>query len=346
MNTEIKDYYKILSSNFPEFINKYIQAPELQRLSGVGQFCGVDYTSLPFYNLKYFYSRLDHSIAVALIIWNFTKDKKQTLAGLFHDISTPIFSHVIDYMHGDTLKQELTEENTENIIKNSTTITELLNKDNIDINDVINYKMYPIADNERPKLSADRLEGLFSAKLIWLKSWNLNDIKEIYDNITILKNEDNINELGFKNQNIAQKFTEGMLDLAYSFQDNNDKLTLNFLGDILKSSLKSNIIQEQDLFTLTEQQVIKKIKYSNCEITKNAWNFFENMQEVKSSNQFINNKYCISLDCKRRYIDTLVMDGNLSNRISNISEDINEKIEKFKNYNDLKYAYIDFNFNN
>ncbi len=43
--------------------------------------CGTLYTKV--YNDKYFYSTLTHSIAVALILWNFTKSKEQTLSGLF-----------------------------------------------------------------------------------------------------------------------------------------------------------------------------------------------------------------------------------------------------------------------
>ena len=65
------------------------------------------------------YSSLDHSIAVALIVWRFTHDKKQTFAGLFHDISTPAFKHCVDFMNGDYLKQESTEGLTTDFIKKS-----------------------------------------------------------------------------------------------------------------------------------------------------------------------------------------------------------------------------------
>ena len=46
--------------------------------------CGTIYSDL--FESDYFFSSLDHSIAVALIIWHFTHDKKQTLSGLFHDL--------------------------------------------------------------------------------------------------------------------------------------------------------------------------------------------------------------------------------------------------------------------
>ena len=87
LNDEIKEYLKVLSPDFPEWLLEYINTPEMLRLDGIGMSCGTMYTKV--FNDKYYYSSLTHSIAVALIIWNFTHDKKQTLSGLFHDIATP-----------------------------------------------------------------------------------------------------------------------------------------------------------------------------------------------------------------------------------------------------------------
>ncbi len=343
-NQELEEYFKILSTDIPDFIYEYVDTPEMQRLAGIGQFCGIDYTKFEECNLKYFFSRLDHSIAVALIIWNFTKDKKQTLAGLFHDISSPAFSHAVDFMNGDSLHQESTEELTEDFIKNSKEIMTLLKSDNINVEDVIDYKLYPIADNKRPKLSADRLEGLFSSKLVWFKNWELQDIKNLYEDIQIFKNEENIEELGFKNINSAQEFTKGAIELGYILQKNEDKLTLNFLGDILKTGIQNNIFSEEDLFNSTENEIILKIKTSQNDSIKKAWDYFENMSEIKRSNDLIEDTYCISLDSKKRYIDPLIYTENNLARVTEISTEFKKNLDDLKSYEDSKYAYIDFNF--
>lgn len=89
LNVEIKEYLKILSPEFPEWLLEYINTPEMLRIDGIAMSCGTMYTKV--YNDKYFYSNLTHSIAVALIVWHFTHDKKQTISGLFHDIATPVF---------------------------------------------------------------------------------------------------------------------------------------------------------------------------------------------------------------------------------------------------------------
>lgn len=227
LNEEIKQYLKILSPEFPKWLLEYINTPEILRLDGIGQSCGTLYTKI--YNDKYFYSALTHSIGVALIIWNFTHDKKQTIAGLFHDISSPAFKHCIDYLNGDAENQELTEEQTIDFIRNSEEIMKLLKRDEIDLLEVSDYKIYPIADNKMPKLSADRLEYTFMNGTYLRKVWDLTTIQEIYEDIEIIENEDNVSELGFKTVEIAEKFIEGASKLWPIWISSEDTITMYFL---------------------------------------------------------------------------------------------------------------------
>ena len=234
LDKTIKEYFKILSDEIPDFLNEYINTKEMQKQSGISVSCGTYYTKL--FDKMIWYSSLDHSIAVSLIVWHFTKNKKQTLSGLFHDIATPVFKHSIDFMNGDYEKQESTEELTTRIINESQEIMKLLKRDGIKVEEVDNYHIYPIADNDTPMLSADRLEYTLSNGLgVRKKVWNLNDIKEIYDNIEVQKNEQGIDELGFKDKIIAEKFVKGMRILSNSYIDNKTKLSMQFLADIMKN---------------------------------------------------------------------------------------------------------------
>ncbi len=187
---DIKKYHKILSPDYPDFLDRYIALPILKRLSGVGLLCGTDWTHL--YKNRFYYSRLDHSVGVALIIWHFTHDKKQTLAGLFHDASTPVFSHVSDFRKGDALTQTATEAPNESILKNDAALRELLQEDGLTVQEISDYHIYPVADNEIPQLSADRLEYMFPSGMALDGTWDLPSIEKAYNDITILKNEDGI----------------------------------------------------------------------------------------------------------------------------------------------------------
>lgn len=239
----VNDYFKILSDEFPEFLYDYINTSEMQRINGTSIVCGTDWSKL--YNNKFYYTNLQHSIGVALIIWHFTKDKKQTLAGLFHDIATPAFKHCIDFMNGDYKNQESTEELTEDIIRNSKEIVSLLKRDNISIDEVRDYHIYPIADNDTPKLSADRLEYTFMNGIFFEEVWNLETIKKIYDNIEILINEEGIEELGFKSIEIAEKFVNCASKIWPKWIDNKDKLTMQFIADTVRKMNEQRIIRDR-----------------------------------------------------------------------------------------------------
>ena len=156
VDKRIIEYLNILEPEFPGWLNDYINTQELLSQRYISITCVTIYSNL--FESDFFFSSLDHSVAVALIMWHFTQDKKQTLSGLFHDIATPAFKHCVDFLNGDYMTQGATEDLTTEIIKKSEEIISLLKRDNIKINEVDNYHIYPIADNDTPKLSSDRLE--------------------------------------------------------------------------------------------------------------------------------------------------------------------------------------------
>ena len=333
----MKEYLKILSNEIPDFLNDYINTPQMQKLSEISVSCGTYYTKL--FDKMVWYSSLDHSIAVSLIVWNFTKDKKQTIAGLFHDIATPVFKHSIDFMNGDYKKQESTEELTTQIIRESKEIMSLLKRDGIKIEDVDNYHIYPIADNDTPMLSADRLEYTLSNGLGACKNiWNMEDVKEIYENIEIQKNEQGIEELGFKDIKIAEKFVKGMRILSNSYIDNKTKFSMQFLADIMKIMSSQNLITKKDLYELSEKEVIEKIEKCDYAEISQKFDMWKNAHEIKESDEKVKDKYCVSIDAKIRYINPLVN----GIRISEISEVAKEEIQKALEFKTKKYAYLDF----
>lgn len=333
----MKEYFKILSNEIPEFLNDYINTPQMQKLAGISVSCGTYYTKL--FDKMVWYSSLEHSIAVSLIVWNFTKDKKQTIAGLFHDIATPVFKHSIDFMNGDYKKQESTEELTTQIISESKEIMSLLKRDGIKIEEVDDYHKYPIADNDTPMLSADRLEYTLSNGLGACKNiWNLEDVKEIYDNIEIQKNEQGIEELGFKDIKIAEKFVKGMRRLSNSYIDNKTKFSMQFLADIMKIMSSQNLITKKDLYELSEKEVIEKIEKCDCADISKKFDIWKDANEIKESDKEVKDKYCVSIDAKIRYINPLVN----GIRISEISEVAKKEIQKALGFKTKKYAYLDF----
>ena len=338
-----KEYFSILSDEFPDFLYKYIDTKEMQRQDGISVGCSSFYSKL--FNNKLWFSNLDHSVGVALIVWHFTKDKKQTLAGLFHDIATPAFKHCIDFMNGDYEKQESTEDLTRKFIEESEEIMNLLDRDGIKIEEVSDYHIYPIADNDTPMLSADRLEYTLSNGFgVREELWDLEEVRKIYQNIEIQKNENGIDELGFKDKALAEKFVKGMSVLAIVYMTNELRFSMQFLADIMKKMSDEKLISKSDLYRLSEKELIEKIENCNLYNISENFNIWRNATRIKESDTLVEDKYCVGVKAKVRYIIPLVKVQDKYIRINEVSESAAEDIKKVVNYTVRNYAYLDFNF--
>ena len=254
-----KEYLTYLGT-IPEFLNKYLELESLKRLKKISYLCGMDYASDDVYYFPEYISRFDHSLDVALITYKLTKDKKATLAGLFHDISTPCFSHVIDYMNKDYSKQESTEEYTEAVLKKDKKLLKYLKEDNIDIEDIIDFKKYTIVDNNRPKLCADRLDGVILSGINWTKDLEISTIKKIVKNIKVFKNENNEDEIGFKDLEIAKRVLEESNSIDRYCHSDYDNFMMELLAEITRFSINNNYITYEELYILDEDTLYNRLK--------------------------------------------------------------------------------------
>lgn len=303
MNSFYKEYLNLLG-NIPEFLNKYLNIPTLNRLKNISYFCGMDYASKEIYDFKEKITRFDHSLTVALLVWKFTNDKNATLAGLLHDAGTPCFSHVIDYMNKDYLTQESTEKFTEDIIRRDKLLIECLRNDRISLENIINFKNYSIVDLNRPKLCADRLDGIILTGGLWTGDIDFSDVYEIINDLEVYKDE-GILELGFKSLNTAKKvflFSEEIDNYCHSNEDN---YMMELLANITRKAISYGLIDYKDLYVLDEEELMNILK--KCE-------YFDIM-DLLYSFQYIEREdipYTKLENVKKRYIDPLVMGKRLS----------------------------------
>lgn len=270
---------KLGYNDIPQTIKKYFSVPSLLRLKKVDYFCGMHYASKDVYNFKEYISRYDHSLTVCLLTYKLTKNIKAALAGLFHDIATPCFSHVIDYMNGDYEKQESTEEYTENILKNDEYLINLLKEDNIDINEIINFKKYTVVDNDRPKLCADRLDGIILTGIAWTKNIGKEDIDNIVDDITIFENEDLEKEIGFKTIEIAKKVVNVSNSIDIFCHSKEDNYMMDLLSKITKLAIDKNYISYDDLYYYDEENLFNILKRKADEELANFIKTFETIKK-------------------------------------------------------------------
>ena len=335
VDKRVLDYFNVLEPSFPEWLNDYIETKELLKQRYISMTCGTIYSDL--FESEFFFSSLDHSVAVALIVWHFTHDKKQTLSGLFHDIATPVFKHCVDFLNGDYMTQESTEDLTSKIISNSKEIMELLKRDNIKLEEVEDYHIYPVADNDTPKLSADRLEYSLSNALLTYKLSNIDEIKKIYNDVVLDKDEDGTLELSFKSKETALEFVKITSKLSIIYREDRTRYSMQLIADIIKKLNEDGLITKEDLYNKKESEIIEIIENSKY---KEIFNIWKNAKNKKVSKEKPENVYFVHHGAKIRYIDPLVN----KKRISSISEEAKKEIDKNLSYDMNNYVYLDFNF--
>ncbi len=265
--------------NIPEFLNKYLTLPSLNRLKDVGYFCGMDYASSNIYNFKEYISRYMHSLSTSLLVYYLTKDKRYTLQALFHDISTPVFSHVIDYMNKDYIYQETTEEFTELILKSDKKLLEYLELDKIPLDNLVNFKFSTIVDSPRPKMCADRLDGIILNGSYWTKTLNKKDIFNIIKSTELYINEESIPEIGFNNITAYNKVVETNDLTNIEMHSNYDNYMMELLANITRHLINKEYIKYEDLYFLTENKIFELINNIEDKEIKEYIFLFKNIKK-------------------------------------------------------------------
>lgn len=322
-----------IDKDYPTFIDKYLKTKTLKRLKNVTQFCGCDYTKL--YSPLFLYTRYDHSLVVAHMTWHFTQDKKETIASLLHDIGTPCFAHTIDYVFGDYINQESSEKDIIEMMSQDEELLNCLKEDKISLEELQDLTKYEILENKSPKLCTDRLDGVLHTCSIWLHTHTLSEIKEVYDNLVVLKNEEGKKEIGFQEEKVAVKFVDMVKNYAVALQKNENKFTMDFIANVIKKAVEKNLITIEDLYEKKESDIIKKL-----ETNFKTWKIFNETTTLVKTNKKPKSFY-VSVNTKKRNVIPLINIENKNIRITEISEEAKKMQEYIKEFKDAKYAYIE-----
>ena len=292
---------KIYHHELPRFLREFAATPPMRRLRDVGMNCGCEYTKFPRFADIGPYSRYDHSLGVALIVWHFTGDMAQALAGLFHDVTTPVFAHVVDFLNGDHLRQESTEAGVEECLKASPEVLELLNRYGLTVEQVSDYHIYPIADNDSPALSADRLEYTLG-NLLNYGFADLSIVRGFYEDLTVGQDERGNPELVFRSPEIAAAFTSAALKNAHVYVADEDRFAMQTLAELLRFALEHGVLERSDLHT-TEPAVIEKLKRDPA--CQSLWHKFRGYSRMEKRWERPTEEGWLRIDAKKRWIDPI-----------------------------------------
>ena len=262
----------------PQALLAFAQTQPMRRLQSVGMNCGCEYTACPIYKARPQYTRYQHSLGAAAIVWHFTQDAAQSLSALFHDIATPVFAHVVDFLNGDHLVQESTEAPTHAILAGDEQIQALLRALRLTTADVDDYHRYPIADNDSPRLSSDRLEYTLG-NAYRMFDVGLDEISAVYDNLCIARAEDGAPELSFRDLDAAQ-------------------------ADLLRFAIRMGVLTRGELWK-TEPEIIAKLE--SRDETRAYWHQYRKIAGTHAGKTPPDGVYAVRVRAKKRHINPLVL---------------------------------------
>ena len=320
-------YTDLYASDLPRALRAMAESKAMQRLALVGMHCGCEYTAYPVYaRAAAPYSRLTHSRGVAAIVWHFTHALDQAAAGLMHDIATPAFAHAVDFLNGDHLRQESTEDRTRAMIAASDELMAILAENGLSLDAVADYHRYPIADNDSPRLSADRLEyTLGNAHLVF--RCPEETIKAIYDDLFIGENEDGESELCFAHAPQADAFTRLALQQSRWFVSDEDRFSMQALADLLRDALSRGLLTTDDLYT-DENLVVARLL--SDPISAAYWRDYRRIRGTKSGKTRPEDVYAVKVRAKKRSIDPLVQTKEGLKRFTAIRTDYAARLAAFR----------------
>ena len=316
------EHNAIYFREIPAAVRDCLSSPALERLKAVGMNCGCEYTSFPRFARLQPYSRFDHSVGVARIVWRFTHDEEQAVAGLLHDVATPVFAHVVDFLRGDYMKQESTEDGTRAIIDGDEALQRALHAHGLKTDGVCDYHRYPIADNDSPRLSADRLEYTLG-NLINYRICPPDEVRAFYFDLSVDTNEQGVPELVFSDAKTAEVFAFASLACSKIYVSDEDRYAMQMLSELLRDALTRGVLSEADLHS-TEPQVIGKLLKN--ERTAAAWARFRAYRSMRRAETPTGEGAWRRIAAKKRYIDPLI-DG--VGRVSAYSEAFRTAVSAF-----------------
>ncbi len=278
--------------------------PALLRLKGVAQH-GLPEQWYP--ELKTF-SRFEHSVGVLLLLRKMGASLNEQVAGLLHDVSHTVFSHVIDWVYQprgcyqDTIHEKY-------LLLSG--LAQSLASHGFDYQEIADYKRFGLLEQASPHICADRVDYT-------LRELFLNNKEEV-----ALRCVDQVapysGRLVFKSQDSAKLFAHNYLERSLSVWAHQRNAAMYVvLAKVLSRALTLDLLSQKDLFK-DDGTVLEKLHRSgDAEIL--AW--LAQLERGDVADVVVGEAFP-----KFRYVDPLFLDGLQLKQLSEVDSEFTATLE-------------------
>ena len=291
-----------------------IKTEPLQRLKRINQ-AGASIFILSWKTV----TRYDHSLGVMLLLRKYGAGLEEQIAGLLHDVSHTVFSHVADFVFPSE-DHEFHEKYFQKIILASK-IPQILKQHGFSLQKIFDIDRFTLLENKIPDICADRIDYFFRDEhsQLGLNSMIRNSIKHfiVYQG-----------EFIFNDSKAALNFARSyLLRDESSWSDPREIALYKVLAMAIRQGLADKILTEDDLFT-SDEEVIDKLKRSRNGSIKKNLGFLNPKFSVKLVDK---NKADFFIKNKLRFVNpkVLLKEGKVV-RVSKIYPQFFHQLEEHK----------------
>lgn len=150
---EVQTFYGPVEVNEPVLL-ELLESPTFQRLKHVHQYGVGYYTTHPEE-----FNRFDHSVGVFAILRKNGASVKEQIAGLLHDVSHTVFSHVGDWVFGKEHEENDYQNSTHQAFIENCELNDILQRHGFTVQEIMpTHENFPALECSVPDLCADRID--------------------------------------------------------------------------------------------------------------------------------------------------------------------------------------------
>lgn len=277
---------RVISTKYGDFtvtepvLLDLFDSPALERIKGVRQYGLIDYIA----DGKQDYTRYEHCVGVWALLRKYGRPLDEQIAGLIHDVSHTVFSHVGEYVFKHHSDKNSYQDDIHDWYLKKQGLDKVLAKYNFSLTDVSpKNEKHKAQEQDLPDLCADRIDYNIKAGLM-CGNFDESFIPVILDN---LKFENG--RWFFLDADVAKKLAEvSLYNTLNTWGGPVNHVTYTWGSDALHRAMEIELLTLDDIHFSTDDVVWDKLNQSSDPVIKQNINkimHYKDFFKVVSTNQ-------------------------------------------------------------